>query len=380
MISLDAPYRALRVPPAMRHRGGGGRAVHDELERRRHGRLRIGHFVPLSGPAGIWGPASLNNADLAVREINARGGILGREIELLTFDAGGAPGEVAGLAADAVGFGEVDVIVGGHISAVRVALRDAIAGQVPYVYTPIYEGGERTPGVLAIGETPPQQSRPAIAWLAEQRRAQRWYLIGSDYVWPWLSHVAVKQYITEAGGRLVGEDFVPLGEQDHDVYLRRIEEARPDVVLISIIGNDSVIFNRAFGLAARMLRLGGAMDETVLLGIGADNTENMFAASGYFANTRTGANDAFRERYYGAFGLHAPVPGATAQSNYEGLHFLKALADRAGTLDLWPLVSAAAGLTYSAGRGPIGMGGSGAEMPIYRAEADGHDFRPLKLF
>ena len=60
--------------------------------------------------------------------------------------------------------------------------------RIPYIYTPVYEGGERTPGVMAIGETPRAQSRPAIDWLANTKKASRWYLIGSDYVWPWLSH------------------------------------------------------------------------------------------------------------------------------------------------------------------------------------------------
>ena len=78
-----------------------------------------------------------------------------------------------------------------------------------------------------------------------------------------------------------------MGEQNHEAHIARIRAARPDVVLISLIGTDSITFNRAFaehGLASQMLRLAGAMDETVLLGIGADNTENLFCASGYFVN------------------------------------------------------------------------------------------------
>lgn len=382
MYSLNVRHCAGRGPLTARRGGGAGPFAGAGPERGRRRKLRIGYFVPLSGPAGIWGPAALKIADLAVREINARHGILGREVELTIFDAGGAPDEVAALAADAVGLDEIDVIVGGHLSPVRVAMRNAIAGQVPYIFTSIYEGGERTPGVLAIGETPPRQLRPAINWLVEEKRARRWYLIGSDYLWPWLSHRAVKQYIFDAGGHVVGEDFVPLGEDEHDGYLDRIEAASPDVVLISMIGNESIVFNRAFaerGLARRVLRLGDAMDETVLLGIGAENTENIFAASGYFVSVRTAANDAFRERYYGAFGLHAPVPGAPAQSSYEGLHFLTALVERAQTLELWPLVSAAERMTYSAGRGPVNVRGHEAEMPMYLAEADGYDFRPFKL-
>ena len=161
----------------------------------------IGNFLTFSGSPGIWGPASTNSALLAASEINKRGGILGREIELAMHDAGGPIEQVAQRAAEAIASDEVDVIMGSHISAVRVALRKVTRGRVPYVYTPVYEGGERTPGVMAIGETPRGQSRPAIHWLAEVKKASRWYLIGSDYVWPWQSHRAVKRYIADTGGR-----------------------------------------------------------------------------------------------------------------------------------------------------------------------------------
>jgi ABC-type branched-subunit amino acid transport system substrate-binding protein len=264
-----------------------------------------------------------------------------------------------------------------------VLLRRTFKDHLPYVYTPIYEGGERTPGVLAIGETPRRQALPAIAWLAERKRARRWYLIGSDYVWPWLSHRAVKRYIADTGGQIVGEDFVRVGEHDHSRYLDRIRTIQPDVVFISLIGLDGIVFNRAFGehgLSSKILRLANCVDETVLLGIGADNTANLFAASGYFANVSTADGDAFRAAYHGAFGAFAPVPGSTAQSNYEGLYFLAAVARRAGSLDFRSLSAAAEGSVYSGGRGALGMKRQRVEMPIYFAEADGFDFRLLQKF
>jgi urea transport system substrate-binding protein len=265
-------------------------------QRRDRNKLRIANFITLSGPAGIWGPSGTNSALLAASEINRRGGILGREIEIVFHDAGGSIEDVVRTASDVVTSDDADIIMGSHISAVRVALRKVVAGRIPYIYTPVYEGGERTPGVMAIGETPRAQSRPAIEWLANARNAARWYLIGSDYVWPWLSHRAIKKYIAGAGGRVVGEEFVRMGEHDHSAQIARIRAAKPDVVLISLIGTDSIVFNRAFaeqGLASKMLRLAGAMDETVLLGIGADNTENLFCASGYFVDQASRENDSF---------------------------------------------------------------------------------------
>ncbi|ANV99085.1 substrate-binding domain-containing protein [Bradyrhizobium icense] len=346
-----------------------------------HSKLRVGNFLTFSGSPGIWGPSATNSVLLAISEINKRGGILGREIELSVYDSGGAIEEVVRRAERALAFDEVDLIMGSHISAVRVALRKVTRNRIPYIYTPVYEGGERTPGVMAIGETPRWQSRPSIHWLSDFKKASRWYLIGSDYVWPWQSHRAVKRYIAEAGGQVVGEEFVPVGEDNHEAHLARIRAARPDVVLISLIGTDSITFNRAFaecGLAATTLRFAGAMDETVLLGIGAENTENLFCASGYFTCVGSRANDEFLSRYRAMFGPHAPPIGSVSQSNYEGLRFLEAAANRAGSLSMGPLLAAARNVIYAGARGPITIRGGRAEMPMYLAEANGLDFKVIK--
>ncbi len=352
-------------------------------ERRDRDKLRIANFVALSGPAGIWGPSAINSTLLAASEINRRGGVLGREIEVVFHDSGGSIDDVIRQASDMIADEDADIVMGSHISAVRVALRKVIAGRIPYIYTPVYEGGEKTPGVMAIGEIPRAQSRPAIEWLANVKHASRWYLIGSDYVWPWLSHKATKKYIADAGGRVVGEEFVAIGERDHSAHLARIKAAKPDVVLISLIGMDSIAFNRAFAeqcLASNMLRLAGAMDETVLLGIGADNTENLYCASGYFVDIASRDNDAFRCGYEASYGRHAPPPGSLGQSNYEGLRFLETVAARAGSLAMKPLSAAAANVDYRGARGTIGIRRGTACMPIYLAAADGLDFRLMKTF
>jgi len=346
-------------------------------------KLRVAHFVTMTGTAGIWGPSSVNCAVLAAHQINARGGILGREVELSVIDTGAEIEDVTRDAEDIVESDGADVIVGNHISAIRMSLRKTFAGHLPYIYPSIYEGGERTPGLFAIGETPPRQARPAIAWLAERKRAQRWYLIGSDYVWPWLSHREVKSYIAETGGRVVGEDFVPLGDPDHHRYVERIRALQPDVVFISLIGLDGILFNRMFaeyGLSEKVLRLANCIDETVLLGIGAENTTNLFAAFGYFASVKTTCNEAFLTAYQKAFGDSAPIPGAVAQANYEALYFLEALARRSETLHLPSLTASASNIVYRGGRGPVGVRHRRAEMPIYFAEADGFDFRLLEKF
>ena len=351
--------------------------------RGRHNKLRIANFVALSGSPGIWAPSAMNSTMLAASEINARGGILGREVEVVFLDASGTVEQITRRARDVIASEQVDVIVGSHTSAVRVALRKHIAGRIPYIYTTVYEGGERTPGVIAIGETPRNQCRPAIHWLADVKKASRWYLIGSDYVWPWLSHQAMKGYIAESGGQVVGEEFVSVGEDDYTSHVARIRAANPDVVLVSLIGADSITFNRSFGehgLGSRILRLASAFDETVLLGIGADNSDNLFCASGYFNCVHSRETESFVSRYEAAFGAHSAPAGSVGQSNYEGLRFLEAAARHAGSVAPKPLLAAAGNIVYSGARGPVVLRQGRTAMPIYLAQADGIEFRVIETF
>lgn len=364
-------------------------AHRDELDtsllrtRGRSDRLRIAFLIPLSGPAGLWGPSCQTSAILASREVNAAGGILGREVELVFADAGGDPDTVAEDTIDLVAESRAEAVIGMHISAVRVALVRALRGRVPYVYTPVYEGGERSPGLFMVGETPQQQLKPAIHWLAERRGARRWYLVGNDYIWPHVSHRAARRYIKASGGEVVGVDYVPFGCDDHEAHLARIRKARPDAVLVSMVGTDCVTFNRAFaraGMARHMLRLSVASEENTLFGVGARHAENFYFTAGYLAGLDTAANQAFLDRYHAAFGHDAPMPNTIGQSCYEGIRLYSELVRRADSLGVAELSRASEGLAYTGARGPVTMRARHLLSDIYLAEADGLRFRILAHF
>lgn len=350
--------------------------------RRRSDRLRIALLAPLSGPAGLWGPSCQTSAQLASSEINANGGLLGREVDLIFSDAGRDPQSVARDTLELVEDG-AEAVIGMHISAVRVALVRALAGRIPYVYTPVYEGGEQSPGVFLVGETPAQQLKPSIAWLAEHRHARRWYLVGNDYVWPRVSHKAARRYVARVQGEVVGEDYIPFGCTDFESHLDRIARARPDAVLVSMVGNDCVTFNRAFadaGLASRILRLSAASEENTLLGIGAENSANLFFAAGYLAGLGTDANEDFLERYHAGFGPQAPVPNTIGESCYEGVKLYGEMVRRARSLDVSALSHASEGLSYVGARGKAHMRKRHLHTDIYLAEADGLQFHILQRF
>ena len=282
--------------------------------------------------------------------------------------------------AELVHGGEVDALIGMHTSYVRQRVLSAIGGQIPFVYTPLYEGGECTPGVFAIGDTPARQLQPAIAWLAGKERPRRWALLGNDYVWPRASNRLARGYIAACGAEVVSEQYVPIHTTDYAAQLAAMRRAGADAVLLSLIGEDAIAFNRAFGesaMARKALRLSCAIEENELLAIGAENTERLYVASSYFAALATDANFAFKERYYSHFGERAPTLNSLGQSTYEGVHFLASLFER-GLVepDQW-LHQRNAPLTYRSARDGVYASDGTNLAPTYIAVAEGHAFRVI---
>lgn len=207
-------------------------------------------------------------------------------------------------------------------------------------------------------------------------------LVGNDYVWPRVSHRIAQACIAKSGGEVVAQAFLPFGIDDYSAVLDQPRKSGADAVLISMVGLDAVNFNRAFaraGLAARVLRLSCAIEESQLLAIGAGNTENLHVALGYFSSLETDANLSFKARYRKRFGERAPTLNSIGQSLYEGMHFLATLLDdeahasggRSGRQ---------APLPYTSARTAVYVGAGANHAPMYLARAEGHSFRVLARF
>lgn len=333
-------------------------------------RNRIAVMVPMSGSAGIWGPSCISCGQLAADEINRYRGIGDREIELVFLDADDSVvDEAVETIGDLVDEGGVDAVVGMHVSSVRQRLNAVLRGRIPYVYTPLYEGGETTRSCFTIGETPREQLAPAIRRLSETLKVGRWALVGNDYVWPRASNRFAKDCIVASGGRVVLETYVPFGLEEPVELVETVAAARPDIVLLSLIGQEAVEFNRIFGamrLDRDIVRFSTAIEENVLLATGADFTRRLYAASSYFASLRTDANLSFVERYRSLHRERAPVLNALGQSIYEGLHFYAALANGRRP--------AGAPVNWRSARGGTFVSNERKGNPIYLACADGLSF------
>jgi urea transport system substrate-binding protein len=342
--------------------------------------LDVALVVPLHGSAGLFGPSCELCAQLAADELNAQGRVLGREIRLSVVDGSGPPSRVADEVGALVAAGLVDAVVGWHISAVRQALAPRIASQVPYVYTALYEGGERTPGVFLVGETPSRQLLPAMRWLRREHGVRRWCIVGNDYVWPRTTAGAARAYAAQCDGCIVDEILVPLGTEHFGHVMRRVERCRADAVLVLLVGEDAVHFNRSFaaaGLDDRCRRLSTLMEENMLLASGADATRGLCATAAYFETLVTPESLDFGGRYTRRFGPDAPALNSLGESCFEGILLLAALARGAGGFDVRDMCAVADSVAYAGPRGELRMHHAHAQHRVYLAEAEGLAFNVL---
>lgn len=290
-------------------------------------RLRVGLAVPTSGVLGLTGPAAIAAATLAAEEVNGAGGVRGRPVELVPIDAGAPPDDVAAQVSSLIGAESIEALVGFHTSDIHRRLERVTSTRIPYLFTPPHEGGTRLPGVALLGEGPGEQLLPAVRALTDQTGGRRWALIGNDYIWPRAMHAVAVPMLRGHGADIVLVEEVPFGQVDPDRLLAQIAAARADVVLLSLVGRDLAVFNRAFAespLRGRVLRVCGALDETGLLEIDGDDTGELFTTMRWYASDPEA--QALSERYHRRWGAHAPSLGVYAAGCYEGVHHLARLA------------------------------------------------------
>jgi urea transport system substrate-binding protein len=286
--------------------------------------MRIGALISRSGPAGLWGPSSEACAMLAAGELVEAG----HPVDLVIADPGWTEAEAAAAAADMVDLHGVDAIVGMHPSNVRQVVKAQIGRRVPYYYTPQYEGGEAAPSTIALGGTDGMLMKPTLPWFTQRCRARRFCLVANDYVWPQKAMETATVLIDEAGGWVAGRIVAPF-DGDYGEALEDIRRIRPDVVVMLLLGDEMVRFNRAFaaaGLPQGILRFGLGIDENVLMGIGPEATEGLYAATTFIAEEKTRQAEWLVELYRDCYGEHAPSLTVYGQSCYEGVHMAAEMA------------------------------------------------------
>lgn len=342
---------------------------------------RVALLIPMCGTAGLWAPSCIASAEVALQELNAAAGIAGRQVEIVVIDAAlEAATPIEDVADELVSQGQIDAIVGMHISAVRQKLVATVRGRVPFVYTPLYEGGEASPGVFTIGDTPARQLGPAIGYMSARFKLKKWALIGNDYIWPRVSHAYAKNQLRHEHRELVYEKYLPFSSNSLADEVETIGTSGADAVLMSLVGQDAVEFNRLFGalgLSSKMFRLSCAIEENGLLASGARNLDRLFSSASYFAGLETPGNVAFRERYHSLHQERAPMLNALGQSTYEGLHFLASLVKQSDGQWLRRAAAVPKPITYKSARRGVYLTNAHNKSPVFLARANGFVFDDL---
>lgn len=316
--------------------------------------FRVVAIWPQSGPAGIFGPSCYHSFSLAVEQVNANGGILGRPVHLTRIDGGQQPKRVANELHLLVSQGVVDAVVGMHDSMVRAATLPVTAGRIPYIYTPTYEGADDTPGLFCLGETPRQAVRGPIPWLCQERSIQKWHFIGNDYRWPRALLNEFTSTLKGIGGELVAQDLVPFDHPDFEDVIDSIIDHGAEAIFVCLVGACSVAFNRQFlarGLERRMLRFDPLIEANTKLAIGQHAESRLFAATAYHAGSKSLLNQHFRRDYDRRFGETAPEITALGAGCFDGIHFLSKLVTHAGSAELDALEEASEDFPFEGVRG-----------------------------
>jgi urea transport system substrate-binding protein len=327
-------------------------------------RIKVGLLISFSGPGGLFGPPSRNAAQLAIEEINKRGGVLGRQLQLVIGDDQTDPRIGNQEMNRLVNREQVDVVVGMHSSATREAVKSIPArANKPYIYTPVYEGTDCGENMYFLSEVPNQQLATTIPFIMRLTKGKTWYLIGNDYVWPRTEVAFARSVIRKSGGRVVGQEFVPLGTSDFSTAVSKIRRARPALIFAPLVGADAVGFVKAahdFGIRARYLT--PLMEENTLLGIGGQAGAGIYTALSYFYNLNTPNNRKFKAAYVKRFGKKAPPQTSLSESVYEAINLFALGARKAGSVDTDELIEGMAGLTFNGPRGLVRLDGRNRHM------------------
>lgn len=319
--------------------------------------IKIGVPVGLSGANSVVAPSVVQSAELAVDEINAKGGILGRKVVLEVADDGsGAAG--AQKAFDSLIFQKkVDALISMETSAARNAgLPIVTRGKVPFIYTSFYEGRSCNKYLYVNAWVPDQQVAPIVDYFMKNNNAKTFFLIGSDYAFGRGMLEFTRDYIQKKGGKVVGEEYLPMDGSDWTPIISKLKAAKPDAVITSTAGGaPNVTLTKQLRAAGVNIPYGNlAVDEGTAKSMGPD-AEGIFISGSYFTNIETAKNKEFLAAMQKKFGSDLKTPNDLSVPQYEGVYLYKLAVEKAGSTDPEKVVQALSEVSFDGPRGKIQM-------------------------
>jgi branched-chain amino acid transport system substrate-binding protein len=319
--------------------------------------ITIGVPVGLSGANSVVAPSVVQSAELAVEEINAAGGILGKKVVLeVADDASGAAG--AQKAFDSLILQKkVDVLISMETSAARNAGLPIVSrAKVPYIYTSFYEGRSCNPYLYVNAWVPDQQVAPIVDYFMDKSSAKTFFLVGSDYAFGRGMLAFTRSYIEKRGGKILGDEYAPMDATDWTAVISKIKAANPDAIITSTAGGAPNVTLTKQLRAAGIKSLYGnlAVDEGTAKGMGAD-AEGIFISGSYLTNIDSEANKKFLASMTKKFGANLKTPNDLSVPQYEAVYAYKAAVEKAGGTAADGVIKALSEVKFDGPRGTIQM-------------------------
>lgn len=321
------------------------------------GPIKIGIPVGLSGANSVVAPSVVQSAELAVAEINAAGGVLGRQLSLeIADDASGAAG--AQKAFDSLVFQkEVNAVITMETSAARNAGLPIISkGDIPYIYTSFYEGKSCNANLFVNAWVPEQQVPPIVDNFIKTQGAKKFFLIGSDYSFGRGMLEFAKAYIEKSGASVVGEEYLPMEGSDWTAIISNLKSSGADAVITSTAGGaPNVTLTKQLRGAGVTIPYGNlAVDEGTAKSMGAD-AAGIFISASYVTSIDSDANKGFLAAIEKKFGAELRTPNDLSVPEYEGIYLYKAAVEKAGSTDTAAVLAALAEVSFTGPRGTVSM-------------------------
>ncbi|MES1947063.1 Urea ABC transporter, substrate binding protein UrtA [Salinisphaera sp. C84B14] len=316
--------------------------------------VKVGILHSLTGTMAISETGSIQAEKLAIKQINEQGGILGRQIEYTVEDGASDWPTFAEKARKLLQGDKVATVFGCWTSASRKAVLPVFEQNNGLLYYPtFYEGLEQSKNVFYTGQEATQQILAALNWANEELGAKSFYLVGSDYIWPRTSMKIARTHIEKhLGGRVVGEDYYPLGNTQFGSLINKIKLKRPDLVFAAVVGGSNVAWFKqlkAAGMTAdRMPMLTISVTEDEVLGIGKQNVEGFYSSMKYFQSLDIPSNKEFVAAFKKEYGQDAVI-GDVTESAYLGPWLWKRAVEKAGSFDVDKVVAASDNMEWKEG-------------------------------
>ncbi len=313
--------------------------------------VTVGQLHSATGTMAISETGSIQAEQLAIDQINAAGGVLGRQIKVIKEDGASDWPTFAEKAKKLLVNDKVASVMGCWTSASRKAVLPVFEKENGLLYYPtFYEGLEQSKNVIYTGQEATQQIIAGLDWIAKEKKAKTFYLIGSDYIWPRTSNKIARKHIENVlKGTVVGEEYYALGHTQFGSLINKIKLKKPDVIYAIVVGGSNVSFYKqlkAAGITAeKQTLLTISVTEDEVLGIGGENLVGFYSAMKYFQSLQNPNNEAFVKAFKAKYGEKSVI-GDVTQAGYLGPWLWKMAVEKAGSFDVDKVVAASPGIEF----------------------------------